>query len=248
MTLDSQIAWRFAALSELQGWRCGDVDTWLSEKERRELARLRDANRRSAWLTARFLVKQLIRQHWRPVNDELREIEVSSLDSAGKGVRPQATLTGRRAVCSLSISHTDTAALAAVSTGPAICVGVDLVQVQSAGPGFAQAWFDAAERALLAAGDDLEFSRLWAVKEAVYKAVNRGEPFAPRRVKVRRRARGEYRCLYRGRELGDRCRIRTWLCGDHVAALAALERRVESSAAKAATEKNVERRAFLRAI
>jgi phosphopantetheinyl transferase len=60
---------------------------------------------------------------------------------------------------------------------------------------------------------------LWAVKEAVYKAANRGEPFRPRRVEVLPLAPGGYACSYLGQAVGEGCRIRTMYLDRYVAAV-----------------------------
>jgi phosphopantetheinyl transferase len=218
MTLDPPILWRFAGLDEFRSRCPGGGQQRLSAKERGELARLRDANRRDGWLLGRVLIKELLREH--VLDGDAAPIEITSRDDMGRGVRPKVTIAGRTAPWSLSISHTKKAALVAMCPIPGISIGVDLAPGEPAAPGFARSWFDGSERALLARGDWLEAARLWAVKEAVYKAVNQNDPFAPRRVRVRRAPCGGYQCTYRGVDLAGCCCIQTWVCGDHVAALA----------------------------
>ena len=61
-------------------------------------------------------------------------------------------------------------------------MGVDLVEPVRLGRGFVAQWFTPAERRWLHSDDFAAVA--WAVKEAVYKATNRGEPFRPQSVEV----------------------------------------------------------------
>jgi 4'-phosphopantetheinyl transferase EntD len=84
----------------------------------------------------------------------------------------------------LSIAHTDRAALAAVSCDPATMVGIDLVRPEVLRPSFLETWFTASERQWLAAEQVERVAACWGVKEAVYKARQRGEGFAPRQIEI----------------------------------------------------------------
>jgi phosphopantetheinyl transferase len=184
----------------------------------------RDPSRRKEWSLSRVVAKRLILDAAveRPTSPQ--SIDIRSRDELGRGVRPVVTIDGRAALCSLSISHIKSAVIVAVCADPFVTVGVDLVQKAELGKGFLRAWFDEDEQSRIDPDDAEEICRLWAVKEAVYKAANQNDPFAPRRVRVRTGSAGEYRCTYRGVELGDRCRVTTWECGDQIAALAVVQR------------------------
>jgi len=220
MILHSGIIWRYAELTELRPCCPADGGRWLGPRELRHYARFKDQRRREGWLLGRVLAKQLLLENADTPVGEPREIEIISRDSQGRAVRPEVTVGGRRQPWSLSISHTDTAVLAAVCFGPAIGLGVDLVRLQPLGRGFVQAWFDRREQALLGEGGLLEACTLWAAKEAVYKAAGSGDSFAPRQIRLRLSPLGGYTCTYRGVDLSDNCRVRTWTAGGHVAALA----------------------------
>jgi len=184
-------------------------------------------------LAAREMARQLIVEQAELAESDDCAIEIISRDRLGRGIRPRVLIAGRPVPWCLSISHTETAALVALCTAAEVAMGVDLVKIEPLGSGFGRAWFDADEREL-AAGEDpnhpLETCCLWAAKEAAYKAINSGDSFAPRQIRVRKLADGSYTCIYRGVDLSSRCSIDTWLSTDHVAALAILSPQNPSTA------------------
>jgi 4'-phosphopantetheinyl transferase len=126
----------------------------------------------------------------------------------------------------VSITHTDGRALALAVRGAH--VGVDVETMVPRAAGFVDTWFDTAERAL--GEDPATLTRLWAVKEAVLKALGVGMRVHPREVVVQALAVGsaEVRLLgdaaARHRALGGgamRVRVTT-LDAEHVVAIATL--------------------------
>jgi phosphopantetheinyl transferase len=134
-------------------------------------------------------------------------------------VRPQVRVRGLPPSACLSISHSDESVLVAVCGAPGARVGVDLAAMEPPGPGFLRMWFTAGEQAWLRRAGRDQAPVLWAVKEAVYKAANEGEPFKPRRVEVLPGASGGYACAYLGEAVGAGCRIRTMPFDRYVAAV-----------------------------
>jgi len=174
---------------------------WLGPQERRELDRLRDTGRRQQWLAGRRLSKRLIE----PLVDvdRVADIQILTRDGRGRGVRPRIVVDSRELQWTLSISHADRGVLVAVAPTNEISLGVDLAGEVPRGAAFARLWFTALERCWL--NGDRGFPRrprvLWALKEAVYKAANGGEPWNPRQIEVLSLASGGSRCMYRGRRL-----------------------------------------------
>jgi phosphopantetheinyl transferase len=118
-----------------------------------------------------------------------RTIEID----AGKGRgRPRIRIGGRLVPWSLSIAHTGRGVLVAIADQGSISVGVDLVEPARLGRGFMAQWFTAAERRWLQPGD--RAATAWGVKEAVYKAANRGEAFRPQSMEVFPSADGSFVC------------------------------------------------------
>jgi phosphopantetheinyl transferase len=221
--MDSRITWRFARADELERARLEHAPEWLVAAELNRLAALRDPAVRQAWLAARVLAKQLILAQASLSHYDATMIEIMSRDAQGRGRRPDVRVGGNATPWSLSISHTRAGVGAALCSVPGVSLGIDLVQDGPLGAGFLRTWFDAAEQKSIAAGDAAELHRLWAVKEAVYKAANQGEPFAPRRIRVHMASGGGYTCTYRGVALGDHCRVETSRHGDHLVALVAVD-------------------------
>jgi len=224
MNASPAITWRFAYLGRLEVSSAEAAAAWLSPADRDALAMLGDPVRRAGSLAARMLAKQLILERENLAPSDAPAIEVVSRDASGRGTRPQVSVDGRVRPWCLSLSHTDLAALAALCTTEGTSIGVDLVKIEPLGPGFQRAWFDAEERRLAAGDDPLETCRIWATKEAVYKAAGSGDPFSPRQIQVRGAPGGAFTCVYRGVDLADRCRVDTWAYPDHVAALAVVTR------------------------
>ena len=175
---------RVAAWSDLRrlpDWQSPD---WLNPIEHGELDRLRNPRRREAWLGGRWLAKMLVREHCDFASCDLSAIAVTSRNGRAESVRPAVFVDGARFPCSLSISHGERLVAALLETAPGVGVGIDIAVRQSFGPGFLDTWFSPAEREWLAGGDAESASFVWAAKEAVYKASNDGERFAPRRIEI----------------------------------------------------------------
>ena len=101
--------------------------------------------------------------------------------------RPIGLVDGSRVGCGISLSHVSD--LLAVAVGPRATVGVDMVDVATAGRGLDH-WFDASQRQLAAAVDadcgTAGYGRavLWAGREAAFKAASIDAPFAPAAIRV----------------------------------------------------------------
>jgi phosphopantetheinyl transferase len=156
----------------------------LSDRERAELAAWHDPERRRSWLAGRLLAKQVVRETWSdaPVDSA---IEILSLNDRNRGSRPRVVCDGQQMPWSLSISHTQRGVLVALSTAPNVSVGVDLAAPQKLSAGFVRLWFTPAEQQWLAKSTAAHAAAtIWAAKEALFKACNRGEGFTPRMIEV----------------------------------------------------------------
>lgn len=196
---DPRIQQRYASRAELRHiLHQRPAADWLSDSECAALSRLRHPERREAWLAGRLLSKQLMAaENGLPASD-YRSIEICSVDVRGKGTRPIVSVGGHIRDWSLSISHSETAVFVALSMMPDLRVGVDLTPIQEYRPGFLNTWFTADERQQVQAAGSRRAIEVWAVKEAVYKASNTGETFAPRRIEVRAESQDRFFCRYDG--------------------------------------------------
>ncbi len=192
---------------------------WLSDREQAELATWRDPGRRTAWLVGRTLAKQLVAdRETAPSGDAgaTPRIDILSRDEAGRVNRPRIWCDGVARPWSLSISHTRRGVLAVLSTATGVALGVDLTEADSFSDRFVGLWFTPAERAWFGETQSTTTGQfIWAAKEAIYKACNTGESFAPRDVEVRADGRCRYRDTWR-----DDCRLQSWNLDGQLAVLA----------------------------
>jgi phosphopantetheinyl transferase len=216
---------RYARRDDLRGRVIAAYEDWLTAVEREELARLRDAERREGWLLARIVSKELILEQLPSLVADPRRIEVTSRGADGRGVRPRVAIGGQRQPWSLSISHSRQAVLVALSVVPGCSVGVDLVDLGEYDTGFLEMMFTPDEQDWLRPASPEQVAAAWAVKEAVYKAYNREEGFAPRRICVRRLDAERYTCTYFGVDLTAICDIETWRATNQVAAVVCVDAR-----------------------
>ncbi len=227
MSEHQQIHWRYATAETLDRLcNCAPAE-WLTLAERDELARWHDTRRRQSWLRGRMLAKQLIAAVGgaKPANREPgttvlenSDIEILSRDAAGRVNRPLVACQGRPRECSLSISHTTRGVLVAYSLQRAVCLGVDAALCGEVPPSVIRSWFTTAEQEWLARSQSAPIGCfVWAAKEALYKACNRGEGFDPRAVEILPHARA----TYRGQPLPG-LRLRSRLIDGHIAVMAAI--------------------------
>jgi phosphopantetheinyl transferase len=220
----SNLCERYATYQELRQASGGDFEQFLSAGEREELCRWRDPASREAWMMGRFLSKQLVLSRLGDRRLDPASIEICSRDPQNRRVRPTVRVGGRLQPWNLSISHSKTALLAALSPMPEVAVGVDLTAVEEFSPGFLATWFTKREQIALSVSEPRQTAAYWAIKEAVYKAGNCGESFAPRRIEIFPKEPGKYGCFDRGVDLSGICNVRTWDIDRQVAVVVTLRR------------------------
>jgi phosphopantetheinyl transferase len=211
----SSIQCRYRALGDLPTGRPA-ASKWLSPAEHRVWNAMRSQQRQITWLAGRVLAKQLLVACWSDDDSDNKfespaEIHIESRSASNRlGIRPRVSVRGQELDWGLSISHSKRGVLVAVAADAS--VGVDLVCPNEC-RGESLAWcFSAAERCWLAAlpshGHGAE--RLWAMKEAVFKACPGSQGFAPQRIEI---VPGSPACS------GVR-RLQCWRVDSQVAALA----------------------------
>ncbi len=216
---------RYETFEELAVENSATALDWLSPAERVLWRRFRSPVRKQTFLAGRILAKRLLQErHSAASACKPGQITILSDRPGSSGVRPRVTLAGRRLVYSLSISHTCDRVLVGGTNRFGLTVGVDLVRMRRLGSAFERSWLTGAEATLLRQNQvDMTVADIWAMKEAVYKACNRGEAFTPRSIEIHLAADGTT-VRYHGRNLRNRCRVRVWRWGDEVAAVATYRR------------------------
>jgi phosphopantetheinyl transferase len=187
---------------------------------------MRAAERRDTWLAGRIAAKQLLASVFAAENSPLRSLPPNALHiesrstNPGHGERPVLYADDYPHTCAISIAHSSRGVLVAVTLDEQVHLGVDLVEPLRAAENLH--WtFTAPERAWLAGNDRTSAARLWALKESLYKACQRGESFSPQQIEV---APGRPP-RYPERDLPRDLRTwQTWRVDGHVAALAIVAR------------------------
>ena len=195
----------------------------LSPYELSEFQQLRDRRHRAGWMASRWLIKRLLRERMGDAaarRFDPTAISVLSRDPEGRACRPRILVNDRSSGLGLSISHTPHGVLVGLSRRDGLLLGVDLAQPQRTGVGSLDPWYTPSERQWIQhQAERTAAAQLWAVKQAFYKAANRGEVFAPRSVEVSLDNAGRYQCKYSRRSHGLPAYIAVTTCDDHVAAL-----------------------------
>ena len=205
---------RTALLDELQPLLSAQpLSRWLSDAECELAERFRDQGRRLQWLAGRWVAKALIAEHLAGQSDvrssrdqlnagrsvDLRAVFIQSSDAVGRSARPRVYVRGRLQDWSLSISHSDSVVYVALATRAGLSIGVDVVELSRPDRRLLDRWMTAAERRscepsassvrrteTMSTPHPWCAARVWSVKEAAYKAVNRGESFVPGQLEVAR--------------------------------------------------------------
>jgi phosphopantetheinyl transferase len=207
-------------------WLCEEavpLSQWLSAAEVGELNRLRDARRRQQWLQGRWVSKQLICE---TLGANLTDVQILTRDDQHRGVRPQIFMKAQNLDWSLSISHSDTGVLVALFANNEFAVGVDLASNVPCNRGFHELWFTPRERRWLQEDTQRRTTLLWALKEAVYKACNRGESWAPSAIETLPKADGSFQCTFWGVLLDGLC-VDVWDIDGQTAVVACTPRHAD---------------------
>jgi phosphopantetheinyl transferase len=191
----------------------------LDPAERAEGDAWRDADRREEWLLGRLLARFAIA--WKHPG---LDVTILSRNEQSRGDRPRVLVDGNDPGWSLSISHTDRGLLVAFADDGRTEVGADLVLPERFAPSFLETWFTTDERRDLVGAGDSEAALVWAVKEAVYKACQQGEGFAPRRIEVVRLPGRKFACRWFGTPLDEAAEIVPWTVDGQVAVHVVVDR------------------------
>lgn len=213
-----QTAVRYASFDTLRASAGDNAPPWLrGANELAELKRLTAESRQQTWMWGRILSRQLLRECGVVCASSSEQLEILSINAFGRNDRPAVYVDGVLQAVSLSISHSDRGILVALSA--TMRVGVDLVDLEQGPLDFLWVWMTNSERAGMHRSDLRQLATVWAVKEAVYKAVNEGESFSPLSVTVVEGTHGRYSCFYRNRDMTSICHIHINEMDSHLAAV-----------------------------
>jgi 4'-phosphopantetheinyl transferase len=154
-------------------------DEWLTGPERAVLAELAIAKRRADWRLGRWTAKTLVAA---VLDVRCDLVEVRAADDGA----PEAFVDGAHAGLSLSLSHRDGIAVAAVARLPTK-VGIDLETLETRSDAFVREWLSDDEQTTLpsrGAARDLQVLCCWTAKEASAKVLREGLRLDVRRADV----------------------------------------------------------------
>ena len=143
------------------------------------------SGRRELWNVGRHFIVSRCRQLLtdgaspQPLQPSCDEYDVVTRNGLGRGTQPRIYLRGQMLPWRLSLSHTDRMLALGISHERHSRVGVDLVDPAELNSGALQMWCTPRERTAIENLGLEAFARIWGMKEALYKAVNYGEPFCP---------------------------------------------------------------------
>ena len=163
-------------------------DHYLSPAEGGRFAELKVAKRRLEWLAVRIAAKRLLRESFFGAEAAIVPYHAISIGNDPLGA-PVVTVMGNSAPPPrLSLSHSAGQAVAYLAPGPEWRPGVDIEAIEARDPSFAATYFTADEQALAAAdpAPDACLTAIWAVKEAMLKALGIGARVDLRELQVQR--------------------------------------------------------------
>ncbi len=111
MSMQAGIYWRFERLDNLNDHDWSTALSWLSIEELGELQSTTDPRRQRAGLAARYLARQLLREHVGGIAEDVHNLKILSRDEQHRRVAPRVVCRGQLLPCCLSISHTSSAVL-----------------------------------------------------------------------------------------------------------------------------------------
>lgn len=213
--------WKCEPLSKIVEEFPADYAAWLHPDETVECSMWRNHGRKNAWLASRWLAKRLLAElgHGQPARK--RELAVLSQDERGAGSAPRATAHGEDLPVSLSISHSAEMVLVAAVNRMNQSIGCDITPEHPYAESFMETWFTIGERDLVERHGLLTAPRIWAAKEAAYKAHRNLNGFRPVDFEVSDDYQDDGNlffvvCRTDGREFA----IHSWRLNGHVIALA----------------------------
>ena len=163
-----------AGVPVLMAWaRLADVppdDRWLGPWEAKHAASLRFPGRRADWRLGRWASKRVVAAALH--RDDPASVEVRAAEDGA----PEVLLEGRPAPMTISLSHREGVAVAAVA-GSSVRIGVDLEVVEPRTDVFVRDYLTGPERAFVSADRDerdLRTALVWATKEAALKLTRTG--------------------------------------------------------------------------
>jgi phosphopantetheinyl transferase (holo-ACP synthase) len=157
---------------------------WLSAEELSCYSSFGDKPTALAWLGGRWCAKQLLCSHLGVTKLQLSRIHVQTRNGQQQGVRPWVFLDGQLQSTKISLAHSSRLVAAVLLGNEVGEIGIDITDHDANHAAIGEFWFSDHEVAWCEAGVSPRV--IWSLKEAIYKAMNQGEPFRPRGLDISR--------------------------------------------------------------
>lgn len=177
------LEWAVASIDELRDELAASCPFTVRDLDDPHFA---DAARRELWTLGRyFLLSRLYpRLSIAGMSVDPRDLRIVTRNGLGRGTQPRLYLRGRLVPWRISLAHTNSQLAMAFSLDRQTRVGIDLVDDPTAAAKAVRCWSTPRERGQLLGRTEADFAKVWSIKEALYKALNHGEPFRPARYEV----------------------------------------------------------------
>ena len=140
----------------------------FSEEEVERLNGFKTLKKQVEWMSGRYAVKKLVSVYGAGAGVNLPAIEVGYAEEGAP------RLTGFPGL-SISISHSHNLAVAGISLGKGVTIGLDIERIEERDPAdIVRVAFSDREKKELVNGDPLDFYTRWTAKEAYLKYIGRG--------------------------------------------------------------------------
>ncbi len=171
--------WLSVEIDEIQASLTQDesatLKRYLAPQEQTRFKELKTEKRKTDWLAGRIVAKRLIRESHFAREGAIVPYSAINIVPDELGA-PQVTIVGETNITQrISISHSAGCAAAMLSVEPGVRPGIDVEIIEPRAPSFMQDYFTNAERQAAQGHDEATFfTSIWAVKEAVVKALGIG--------------------------------------------------------------------------
>ncbi|MBC7792312.1 MAG: SDR family NAD(P)-dependent oxidoreductase, partial [Clostridia bacterium] len=176
--------WLSVEIDEIQLGLVADeaatLERYLAPQEHVRFRELKSEKRKIDWLAGRIVAKRLIRESYFAKDGAIVPYSAITIVPDELGAPQVSIAFDKNVTHRISISHSAGCAAAMLSVEPGVRPGIDVESIEARDPSFGRDYFTQAERSVAKGSDGKHtdearvFTSIWAVKEAVVKALGIG--------------------------------------------------------------------------
>ena len=205
-----------ADIAKILGIIVGKENEFFHSDEMRYARTIKNTKVRHGFYAGRYCIKHLFSIQ-QSIPFSFPSVNVISRNSSGQGIRPFLSVNDKAVDCGVSITHSDMAVFVML-TKSGISPGCDIVPLGSINKKVCKHFFNAKEQALCKL-DSNNADKIWAVKEASYKAGNTGQTFSPKHWNVEQNRKDGWECSFSIAETSATFCVQTFLLKNHALAV-----------------------------